>query len=180
MWIFEPHVAELIFDQYISENGIEVLRDAWLDRENGVEKDGTKIVAISTLAGDRIEEKVFIDATYEGDLMAAAGVSFAVGRESNSVYNETTNGVQKNRRDHAHYFFSDISPYKVEGDPTSGLLSRISPDPLKQDGIGDDKIQAYCFRMCLTDALENRMPFPKPENYDRSQYELLLSLFESG
>ena len=180
MWIFEPHVAELVFDQYIAENKIEVLRDAWLDRENGVEKNGTRISAISTLAGDRIEGKVFIDATYEGDLMAAAGVSFAVGRESNAVYDETANGVQKDRRDHGHYFTAQISPYKIEGDPTSGLLPLISAEPLKEDGTGDNKIQAYCFRMCLTDASENRIPFPKPDGYDPSQYELLLRLFESG
>ena len=95
MWIFEPHVAEAVFEQYISENNIEVLRDAWLDREYGIEKDGARIVAITTLAGDRIEGKIFIDATYEGDLMATAGVSFAVGREPNSTYGERANGVQK-------------------------------------------------------------------------------------
>ncbi len=180
MWIFEPHVAELVFDQYIAENNIEVLRDAWLDREAGVEKNGTRIVAIGTLAGDRIAGKVFIDATYEGDLMAAAGVSFAVGRESNAVYGETANGVQKDRRDHKHYFTAQISPYKIEGDPSSGLLPRVSADAVMANGTGDDKIQAYCFRMCLTDSPENRIPFPQPAGYDASQYELLLRLFESG
>ena len=180
MWIFEPHVAEAVFDQYISENGINVLRDAWLDRENGVEKNGTQIVAISTLTGDRIEGKVFIDTTYEGDLMAAAGVSFAVGRESNAIYGERANGVQKDLRQHDHFFTAQISPYKIVGDPTSGLLPRISPEPIAENGTGDRKIQAYCFRMCLTDASENRIPFPKPDGYDPAQYELLLRLFETG
>ena len=180
MWIFEPHVAEAVFDKYISENNIEVLREAWLDREQGVEKNGNRITAISTLAGDRIEGKVFIDATYEGDLMAAAGVSFAVGREANSVYKESINGVQKDLRQHDHFFTADISPYKVKGDKTSGLLPRISSDPIASNGTGDKKIQAYCFRMCLTNFPENRIPFPKPEGYDPSQYELLVRLFESG
>ena len=180
MWIFEPHVAEAVFEDFIAENNIKVIRDAWLDRENGVEKDGTRITAINTLAGDRIEGKVFIDATYEGDLMDAAGVSFAVGREANSVYNETINGVQKDLRQHEHFFTADISPYVIKDDPTSGLLPRISPDPIAPNGTGDKKIQAYCFRMCLTDSPENRIPFPKPEGYDPTQYELLARLFESG
>ena len=180
MWIFEPHVAEAVFEKYIAENNIKVLRDAWLDRENGVQKSGTRITAISTLSGDRIEGKVFIDATYEGDLMAAAGVSFAVGREANSVYQESINGVQKDLRQHDHFFTADISPYKIKGDKTSGLLPRISSDPIAPNGTGDKKIQAYCFRMCLTNAPENRIPFPKPEGYDPTQYELLIRLFESG
>ena len=180
MWIFEPHVAEAVFEQYISENNIEVLRDAWLDREYGIEKDGARIVAITTLAGDRIEGKIFIDATYEGDLMAAAGVSFAVGREPNATYGERANGVQKDLRQHDHFFTAQISPYKIEGDPTSGLLPRISPEPIAQNGTGDKRIQAYCFRMCLTDAPENRIPFEKPEGYDPTQYELMLPLLETG
>ena len=180
MWIFEPHVAEAIFEKFVSENNIEVLRDAWLDREQGVEKNGTRIIAISTLSGDRIEGKVFIDATYEGDLMAAAGVSFAVGREANTVYNETINGVQKDLRQHDHFFTAQINPYKIKGDPASGLLPRISSEPIAANGTGDKKIQAYCFRMCLTNSPENRIPFPKPEDYDPAQYELLVRLFESG
>ena len=180
MWIFEPHVAEKVFKKYISQNDITVLRDAWLDRENGVEKNGTRIVAISTLGGDRIAGTVFIDATYEGDLMAAAGVSFTVGRESNATYNETANGVQKDLRQHDHFFTAQISPYKIAGDPNSGLLPRVSPKPISENGTGDQKIQAYCFRMCLTDAPENRIPIEKPDGYDPDQYELLLRLFESG
>ena len=180
MWIFEPHVAEATFDQFISENNIDVLRDVWLDRENGVEKNGTRIVAIKTLEGDRIAGRIFIDATYEGDLMAATGVSFAVGREPNVTYGERANGVQKDLRHHDHFFTSQISPYKIVDDPTSGLLPLISSDPVAENGTGDQRIQAYCFRMCLTNAPENRIPFPKPDGYDPAQYELLLRLFESG
>ena len=180
MWIFEPHVAEAVFEKYISENNIQVLRDAWLDRENGVKTDGTRITAISTLAGDQIEGKVFIDATYEGDLMAAAEVNFAVGREANSVYKESINGVQKDLRQHDHFFTTKISPYKIKDDPNSGLLPRISSEPIAPNGTGDKRIQAYCFRMCLTNSPDNRIPFPKPEGYDPTQYELLIRLFESG
>ena len=183
MWVFEPHVAEGIFDQFISENKITVVRDAWLDRKNGVEKEGNRLVAFSTLDGQRYAGKVFIDATYEGDLMAAAGVTFHVGREANSVYNETINGVQKDRRDHPHHFdVTDlkISPYKIPGDPSSGLLPRVSPAPLPENGTGDHRIQAYCFRACLTNDPENRIPFPKPENYDPEQYEILLRVLQAG
>jgi len=180
MWIFEPHVAEAVFENYISENSIQVLRDAWLDRENGVKKEGTRIRTITTLAGDQITGKIFIDATYEGDLMAATGVNFAVGREANSVYDESINGVQKDLRQHKHFFDTQISPYKIKGDPTSGLLPRISPEPIAANGTGDKRIQAYCFRMCLTDSPDNRIPFPKPEGYDPTQYELMVRLFESG
>lgn len=183
MWIFEPHVAEKIFDQFVTENDITIVREAWLDREKGVEKDGTSIVAITTLDGQRYQGKVFIDATYEGDLMAAAGISYHVGREANSVYNETINGVQSTRRDHPHHFditHLKISPYKIPGDPSSGLLPRVSPKPLAADGTGDHRIQAYCFRACLTNDPDNRIPFPKPDNYDPEQYEILLRVLNAG
>ncbi|MDP0490412.1 MAG: FAD-dependent oxidoreductase [Verrucomicrobiota bacterium JB023] len=183
MWTFEPHVAEKIFDDYVAENQVTVIRDAWLDRENGVEKDGPRIVSITTLDGEKYVGEVFIDATYEGDLMAAAGVSYHVGRESNSVYNETINGVQKARRDHDHFFDTaglQISPYRVPNDPESGLLPRISADPPGEDGSGDHHIQAYCFRACLTNDPDNRIPFPKPDNYDPEQYELLLRVLQAG
>ncbi|YCM46871.1 FAD-dependent oxidoreductase (plasmid) [Verrucomicrobiaceae bacterium 227] len=183
MWIFEPHVAEKLFDHYISENEITVVRDAWLDRKTGVKKDGARILSITTLGGEIYEGDVFIDATYEGDLMAAAGVSFHVGREANSVYNETINGVQSTRRDHPHHFDITglkISPYKIPGDPKSGLLPRISDRPLAADGTGDHRIQAYCFRACLTNDPDNRIPFPKPENYDPEQYEVLLRVLQAG
>jgi hypothetical protein len=123
---------------------------------------------------------MFIDATYEGDLMAAAGVSYHVGREANSVYNEEWNGVQTGVLHHWHWFPYDISPYKVPGDPSSGVLPRISTEDPGEKGSGDNKIQAYCFRMCLTDHPENRVPFTKPENFDPAQYELLARVYEKG
>jgi hypothetical protein len=180
MWIFEPHVAEQVFEDFVSEYRIPVRRNRWLDRENGVQKEGSRIVSIAMLNGENYRGKMFLDATYEGDLMAAAGVRYHVGREANSVYDEEWNGVQKDARHHGHYFKNPVDPYVVPGDPASGLLPRISPDPPGENGEGDQRVQAYCFRMCLTKTPENRLPFPKPPGYDPKQYELLLRVFDSG
>ena len=180
MWIFEPHVAEQVFEDFVEENEITVYRDEWLDRESGVQKADGKIVSVRTLSGKTFKGKMFIDATYEGDLMASAGVSYHVGRESTSKYNEQWNGVQKGVDHHGHMFHSDISAYKVPGDPSSGVVARVSTKSPGENGKGDDKIQAYCFRTCMTNHDPNRVPFPKPENYDSTQYELLLRVFETG
>jgi hypothetical protein len=126
---------------------------------------------------------MFIDVTYEGDLMAAAGVEYHVGREANSVYGEEHNGVQVGVLHHRHHFGAvkqPISPFRVPGDPTSGLLPRISTEPVGEFGSGDKRVQAYCFRMCLTNVAENRVPFPKPAGYDAEQYELILRVFDAG
>ncbi len=183
MWVFEPHVAERIFEDYVAEHGIEVVRDEWLDRERGVRKDGERIISIATLAGNTYPGKMFIDATYEGDLLAAAGVSYHVGREANAVYGEEHNGVQVGVLHHRHHFGAvkqPISPYRVPGDPASGVLPRISTAPVGEFGTGDKRVQAYCFRMCLTNVPENRTPFPKPAGYDAGQYELLLRVLATG
>jgi len=180
MWIFEPHVAEQAFDDLVCEHNVPVHRNEWLDRENGVEKDDTRITGITMLGGKTYRAKMFIDATYEGDLMAAAGVSYHVGREANDVYGEQWNGVQKDARHHGHNFMKPVDPYVTPGDPSSGLLPRISPDPPGENGQGDRRIQAYCFRMCLTRVRENRVPFPKPDGYDASQYELALRVLATG
>ncbi len=183
MWIFEPHVAEKVFEDLIKDHKIEVVRDEWLDRAKGVRKSGGRIVSIATLSGATYSGRMFIDATYEGDLMAAAGVDYHVGREANSVYGESWNGVQTGVLHHRHHFGAvakPISPYVIPGDPKSGVLPRISTEPPGEYGKGDRKVQAYCFRMCLSDHPENRVPFPKPEGYDPKQYELLVRIFEAG
>jgi len=180
MWIFEPHVAEKVFEDFATENQIEIYRDEWLDRENGIEKSDGKILSFKTLSGKTFKGKVFIDATYEGDLMAAAEINYHVGRESKDTYNEEWNGVQTGVLHHQHWFWENISPYKIPGDPSSGLLPQISDEHPGKYGAADNKIQAYCFRMCMTNHDENRIPFPKPANYDSSQYELLLRVFETG
>jgi len=180
MWIFEPHAAELAFDQLIKENAVPLYREEWLDRDGGVRMKGTAIKSIQTLSGKIFKGRVFIDATYEGDLMAAAGVSYHVGREGCDVYGEQWNGVQTGVLHHGHHFTTDISPYIVPGDPGSGVLPRISTaDPGKYCD-GDSKIQAYCFRLCLTKLPENRVEISRPEDYDSTQYELLARIFESG
>ncbi len=180
MWIFEPHVAEQVFEDFISENNINVLRDEWLDRENGVTVEDGKIVSIKTLSGKTFTANIFIDATYEGDLMAAAGVSFHVGREACLVYNEEWNGVQAGVFHHGHYFEDNIDPYVEPGNAVSGLLFGISSEKPGENCSGDKKLQAYCFRLCMSNHPENRVPFPKPDNYDPKNYELLARVFEAG
>lgn len=183
MWIFEPHVAEEVYDEWVEELDIEVLRDEWLDRESGVTVEDGKITAIRTLSGKEFRGKTFIDATYEGDLMAAAGVSYHVGREANSVYDEEWNGVQTGVYHHRHHFKvldQAIDPYWIKGDPSSGLLPRISAEDPGVKGEGDNKVQAYCFRTCMSNHPDNQVPFPRPENYDSTQYELLVRIFDAG
>jgi len=182
-WIFEPHIAEQVFEAMIAENKIEVHREHWLDRTAGVVKNDGRIVSIQMLNGARFQGKMFIDATYEGDLLAAAGVAYTLGREANATYGENWNGNQVGVLHHRHHFGAvpkPISPYKTAGDPTSGLLPLVDADPPGQYGAADNRIQAYCYRTCLTQHPENRIPFPKPEGYDAGRYELLLRVFEAG
>lgn len=181
MWVFEPHVAEDIFEDFVTEYQIPVFRDEWLDRQaGGVTLENGRIISIRTLSGDTFRGRMFVDATYEGDLMAAAGVSYHVGREANSVYDETWNGIQVGVLHHTHWFQKPTDPYVKPGVPSSGVLPLISTEPPGTKGEGDKRIQAYCFRMCLTNVPENRVPFPKPEGYDAGQYELLLRVFDNG
>jgi hypothetical protein len=176
MWIFEPHVAEEAFEILIKQNNITVFREEWLDREKGVIKKDGRIISIKTIKGNVYKGKVFIDATYEGDLMSSAGVRYTIGREDNNLYHETYNGVQAGVFHHGHYFKDKIDPFIIPGDPSSGLLPRISNEIPGENGSGDTKIQAYCFRLCLTQHPENRVPITKPEGYDSTQYELLARL----
>ncbi len=180
MWIFEPNVAEQVFEDFIKENKIKVFRNEWLDRKLKVLKEKGKMISFKTLSGKTFSGKVFIDATYEGDLMAAAGVSYHIGREACSVYNEKWNGVQTGAKHHGHYFKDKIDPYKIPGKPASGLLYGVSPKPIEQNCSGDDKIQAYCFRVCMSNHPDNRIPFQKPEKYNSENYELLSRVFAAG
>ncbi|MEQ2008346.1 MAG: FAD-dependent oxidoreductase [Limisphaerales bacterium] len=183
MWIFEPSVAERVFEDYVKEFGIPVHRDEWLDRAKGVKKSGARITSITMLSGKTYTGRMFMDATYEGDLLAAAGVDYHVGREANSVYGEQWNGVQVGVLHHRHHFGAlktKISPYVIPGDPKSGVLPRISTNAPGTYGSGDKRVQAYCYRYCVTDHEENRIPFPKPDGYDPKQYELLVRIYEAG
>jgi FAD-dependent oxidoreductase family protein len=183
MWIFEPHVAEKVFEDFVREYQIPVHRNEWLNRAEGVARQDGRITSLTTLSGRTYTGRMFIDATYEGDLMAAAGVSYHVGREAQATYGEKWNGVQIGVLHHRHHFGvlnAPISPYVIPGDPKSGLLPRISAAPSGDFGQADTRIQAYCYRMCLTDHPENRIPFEEPPGYDPREYELLLRVFQAG
>ncbi|MEN8191280.1 MAG: FAD-dependent oxidoreductase [Bacteroidota bacterium] len=180
MWTFEPHVAESIFNDMINEEGIPVYYEERLNLISGVKKNGTIITKIKMESGLSFQGNMFIDATYEGDLMAKARISYTVGREGNEVYNETLNGVQTKQAIY-HQFKNRVDPYIISGNPESGLLPGIQNDGGPgEEGSGDDRVQAYCFRMCLTDTKENQIPFPKPDNYNPLRYELLLRYINTG
>lgn len=172
-WTFEPHVAERIFRECLAEVGVTPLHQQFLA---AVEMDGPRLTAIRMESGTVVRAKMFIDATYEGDLLAAAGVGHCVGRESNAVYEETLNGAQVRG---THQFELPVSPYLIPGVASSGLLPGIET-AMPVAGVGDHRIQAYCFRMCLTDDPGNRMPFPKPLDYDRRWYVLLERYLKAG
>jgi hypothetical protein len=179
MWVFEPSVAEGIFRAMADEAGVDVRFGQRLALDGGVEKEGAAIRSIRTESGEVFAGGVFIDATYEGDLMAEAGVSYTVGREGNDVYGETLNGVQTTKAVH-HQFEVPVDPWVVPGDPTSGLLPGIHDGGPGQEGSGDHRVQAYNFRMTLTDVPENRLPIPRPDGYAPRRYELLRRYIEAG
>lgn len=191
MWTFEPSVALKIYKEMLANESVDLVYNKRLLLNNGVVKDGLSIISIKMESGEVYKGKLFIDTTYEGDLMASAGVSYTVGRESNKTYGETLNGVQldkinttigKRLSNNAlhHNFINKVDPYIIKGDPSSGLLPYISNEPPGVDGEGDNKIQAYCFRMTLTDHPANRIPFKKPENYNELNYELLFRNYEAA
>ena len=179
MWTFEPSVALRILEEWERREGLRIVRNARLDRgPGGVVVEKGRIVSLRTEDGRVWKGKVFVDASYEGDLMAAAGVSYTVGREPNSLYGETLSGNQPSEG--YHKFRPGVDPYVVKGDKSSGLLPGIDRAGAGRAGDGDRRVQAYCFRMCLTDDPENRIPFAKPAGYDERDYELLLRNYEAG
>lgn len=178
-WIFEPKVALGIFNGYIERGGVDMLYGHRILR---ADKQGTRIESVrlqntgKLLGRTVVHAKQYIDCSYEGDLMARAGVSYVVGREDNATYGETWNGVQMR---HLHQFPDGVDPYRIEGDSTSGLLWGISDGTLAAKGSGDGKVQAYNFRICLTDEAGNSLPIEHPADYDPARYELLLRLIEA-
>lgn len=178
-WIFEPKVAEAIFKQYIEEANVEVLynhRIIEASKEDGYIKEITLEDAKGNKSTRKVSASMFIDCSYEGDLMARAGVSYTVGREPNAQYGETYNGVQLL---HQHQFPDGIDPYKIKGDPNSGLLWGISDKQVAENGTGDNMVQAYNYRICLTNDPSNRIEITRPDNYDSTRYDLLVRLFEA-
>ena len=179
MWFFEPHVAENIYRAWLKDAKVPVVFGERLNLKDGVEKDGTRIVAITMESGKTFRGQQFIDCTYEGDLMAKAGVKYTVGREGNAAYQETLNGVQTKHAVH-HQLVPGVDPYVKKGDKSSGLLPGVHGDGPGEEGSGDKRVQAYNFRMCVTDVEANRTAFEKPEGYDELRYELLFRNFEAG
>jgi hypothetical protein len=179
MWTFEPHVAEQLMNAWVADASVDVFRQDRLDLKNGVTKEGPRIVSIRMESGRVFAGQMFIDATYEGDLLAVAGVSYTVGREANRQYGETLNGVQVRNAIH-HQIAPGVDPYVKPGDPASGLVPGVHAGPPGEEGSADRRVQAYCFRMCVTDSPENRVPFEKPASYDEREYELLFRNFEAG
>ncbi|NLP10879.1 FAD-dependent oxidoreductase [bacterium] len=179
MWTFEPHVAERILRQMLEQSGACIFFGERLERKNGVRMKKGRIRSIRMESGKRFEAAMFIDASYEGDLMAAAGVSYTVGREANAQYGETLNGVQTAQAKY-HQFIFPVDPYVRPGDASSGLLHGIDGTGPGPEGSADRRVQAYNYRLCVTDVVENQIPFTKPEGYDESRYELLLRTHEAG
>ncbi len=189
MWTFEPSAALSVYKDMLDKQNVELVYKERLNRKSGVIKDQGKIRSIKMESGKVFTGDIFIDATYEGDLMAMAGVSYTYGREGNEQYGETLNGVQANimnttlsgtvsRNGQYHNYLPGVDPYNVKGKPESGLLPNVVNKP-GMEGVGDKKIQAYCFRMCLTDVPENRVPFKKPDGYREIDYELLFRNYEA-
>lgn len=179
---YESKVAEQVFGEMLDEAKVTVVRGQRLREplKSAVEyKPGTrKIAAITIEGGERLEGEVFIDATIEGDLLAAAGVETTWGREANSKYGETKNGI---RAETTHAQFKvRVDPYRIPGDPRSGLIPTIQDEPLGTPGGGDSNIQAFCFRLCLTRNQGNRIPITKPKDFDRSQYEIYFRYVKAG
>lgn len=177
MFTFEPKVAKTIFEGFVNEENIPVISGR-LNRETGVTMAGQRITSIRTLDGTTINGGAFIDATYEGDLMAAAGVSYTIGREANSTYGETLNGIQAGLN--KNQLPTGIDPYVIPGNSTSGLLPGVNPNAGGANGQGDDRLQAYNYRMTLTNVASNRVPIAQPANYDPADYELLFRAIEAG
>ena len=163
-WNLEPHVGEEVFIEMLNENKVPIIFNQDI---SSVEKKESKIKRITLSSGKSFSAKVFIDASYEGDLLAKAGVSYRVGRESNSDFNETLAGFT-GRIKRNHFDFS-VSAYDSKGNLLPGVQKKDAP-PL---GTGDKQVMAYNYRPCLTKNIENQVPFPKPINYRESNYQIL-------
>ena len=180
MYTFEPKVTQRIFREMLAESGVTVLPGRLLRNGQGVTKDGTTIRELYTDDGHfLVRAKMFIDATYEGDLLAEAGVSYTVGREANALYGETINGIQTARAT-GNQLVTGIDPYVIPGTPGSGRLPLVEATAGGADGAGDGRLQAYCYRMCLTDVATNRVMIAQPAGYQASDFELLFRTIEAG
>ncbi|TNJ67814.1 FAD-dependent oxidoreductase [Paenibacillus hemerocallicola] len=174
-WTFEPGVAKQIYLNWLQSAEVPVYFNQRLEK---VDRQNGKISRLIMTNGNRFSAAVFIDATYEGDLLASAAVAYHVGREANSVYRETLNGVHYGHPN--HNFKVWVDPYTIPGKPDSGLIPGVTDAPVLRQGQGDASVQAYNFRMCLTNVPDNRIPFPQPNGYDPDTYTLLSRYIQAG
>jgi hypothetical protein len=176
--LFEPSVAVKVFNDLIAESGITVVPGR-LDLGAGVIMDGKRIARLRLEGGREFAGKMFIDCSYEGDLLPGAGVTFTIGREANATHGETLSGIQTARAT-KNQLPNGIDPYVISGDPTSGLLPGVNPDAGGADGGADHRLQAFCFRMVLTNRPENRVMIPQPHGYNEASYELVFRAIQAG
>jgi hypothetical protein len=172
-WFYEPKVGEQVLREMLDQAKVRVLMRHRLRERTGVRKEGARVVSITTADGTVFTGKVFADSTYEGDLMAQAGVGYTVGRESSAQYGESLAGVRD--RTPFHQFLVRISPYDSNGK----LLPEVDPGPKAAPGTGDKKVQAYNFRMILSEDPANSVPFPEPPGYDPKRFELMARLLDA-
>lgn len=180
VWRFESSVAEQVIMEWLAEYPqIKTLSgQRLLEGKGAVIMDQGKIISLSLESGMEIGGKVFVDATIEGDLLAAAGISYAIGRESNATYGETLNGIRGENT--YRQFEVNMDPYRIPGDPKSGLIPTVQDENFGLPGEGDDRLQAFCFRVCLTQDTDNQLPFQAPPNYLRDEYEIYLRYLRAG
>lgn len=167
---FEPHVAEAVFNDMVREAGVSVYTNKCLASATMA---GQRIEAVQMTDGTVFRARMFIDASYEGDLMAAANVSFAVGREATNLFNENYNGVRPPNTGGHQFGSLRVSPYLVPGDRASGLIPLVQIQPAGVAGTGDRQVQSFNFRLCLTRVATNKMAITAPPDYATNQYELL-------
>lgn len=185
VWDFEPHVAERVFEQMLAESAVILERSA---RLLDVHREGSAIQRVSTSRGE-VSARMFIDASYEGDLMARAGVAYAVGREARQIASSAADaeqlalqedlaGVQRYRVP-LRTLYAD--PYVVAGDPSSGVLPFVEPRPrvMPTAGEGDGRVMAYTYRLCVTDDPQNRIPFAPPPDYQPARFEAMARIIEA-
>ncbi|MCU1327887.1 MAG: dependent oxidoreductase, partial [Bryobacterales bacterium] len=171
-WLHEPHVAEDIFRAMLLESKVDVFTRSRLKEKNGVSRNGATVQQIALENGDTFSAKVFIDSSYEGDLMTQSGVTWTFGREGSEQYHETLAGVRDSTP--FHQFLVNVDPRK-----DGALLPEISARKLPAPGTADKAVQAYNFRMCFSEAPDNGVAFPKPEGYSPGRYALLARLLKA-
>ncbi len=168
-WVYESHIGERIMREMLDSAGVKVIFNSRLSSPDEVTMRGSHIRSLKFKDGLKLKAKMFIDASYEGDLMAYSGVSYRVGRESTAEYGESLAGI----REHA---FIDVSPYNEDG----SFLSGVFPNLYGELGASDNRTQAYCYRVTLTDDPENSVPLTEPKDYNPADYELILRRIQSG